>query len=297
MTTDSAEQGGPDTGFRIWPVVRQTFSVCASSAGIRLFLFTYVFFALLEVMATAAFGKGVGQAPLWISILKDLTTIAFIVFSIGVIASGADQVLEGKRFPLIRSLMRARQRFFPLSGTLVIVVVAVLAPFIAVRVQDRLSGGLFLYPWLWDAAVLPAIFIATWLGTSIAACVIERSDPIASIRRSVRLTKLAPWRVGTIALIIAFIATPGRNLILILVSYIYFPAFELLTGLLDLPSSLWWEWKLRLFTDYRMVYFLVGRIPPVLAVMLVVIVAVVVLRNLRRCARRSGDDGVMAVFE
>jgi hypothetical protein len=59
------------------------------------------------------------------------------------------------------------------------------------------------------ALIFPAFMAATTWFVAMPACVVEETGPIASLRRSVQLTKGYRWKVFSVVLIIAIIDLPS----------------------------------------------------------------------------------------
>jgi len=109
----------------------------------------------------------------WASGLGILAVVLLSTIGYGVCILKAFQHLSGEHRSLGDNLVQALLRFFPLLGVTVLFLFGLLA------------GSLLL--------IVPGIMLAVRWGVSTQVCVIERTGPIASLRRSAQLTDGNRW--------------------------------------------------------------------------------------------------------
>jgi hypothetical protein len=110
--------------------------------------------------------------------------LAFVLYA-AVTDAGA-RVLEGEAPRLGPSFGVALRRFWPLFGAMLLYVLAVML-------------GMILL-------VIPGIFVMIALFVVTPACVLERTGPVESLKRSAALTRGAGWRLFGLLLIVFLLA-------------------------------------------------------------------------------------------
>jgi hypothetical protein len=102
-----------------------------------------------------------------------------------IVLYGTFQDMRGKSFGFAESFRKGLARFFPIIGAAICFVFMVVL------------GTILL--------VVPAFIFMSMYYVSIPACVVERTGPIASLKRSAELTKGHRWKVLGVALVLAVV--------------------------------------------------------------------------------------------
>ncbi len=139
-------------------------------------------FSVLAALPKLIVGRE-GAVAVTLSVL--VTLAQYFVQFIGQIATvyGASRRLAGVSFTLGEALGVAVRRFLPLLAVGLMVGLVVILGFLLL--------------------VIPGLIAAVMLVLAVPACVIERSGPVASLNRSLYLTKGNRWRiVGALLLVV-----------------------------------------------------------------------------------------------
>jgi len=173
-------------GFRVGRVLSRAVSVFSRRFP-TFFIVTLVAASPLILMPMAS--PKPDTDPAQASLLAGITLVLFIVLlmlsmvSAAVVLHGTFQDMRQRPVSLIESLKVGLRRFLPLTG------LAFLASLLT------LLGFVLL--------VIPGLILYTMWFVAVAACVVERTGPCASLRRSQDLTKGHRWKIfGLVVLIL-----------------------------------------------------------------------------------------------
>ncbi|AOO81494.1 hypothetical protein [Bosea vaviloviae] len=183
-----SEQSVSGAPFRVGAVLDKTFTVFTRQFGkfILLALIPMAPLLLLGLLMGAGSGAGVGLA-----VAAGVTAIATLVLQVMAQATslyGAFQEMRGQPFTIGQSLQIGLAQTIPVIG---------------VSLLSGLAAGLGIMLF-----VIPGVIVMCMLSAAIPACVIEKTGVMASLRRSMALTKGYRWQVfGLLMLsfVIAFI--------------------------------------------------------------------------------------------
>jgi hypothetical protein len=172
--------------FRVGPVVSRSFAL--------LFRHFLLFFIITLIAFSPLLVIGVASANAQADPVQALTTMAvsFVLlmvlsmFSSAIILHGTFQDMRNRPVNLFESLKVAFRRFFPLI-------------LLALLETVLLMLGLILL-------IVPGIMLYTMWLVGVAACVVERTGPWRSLRRSQELTKGHRWKIFGLFLLLVLLS-------------------------------------------------------------------------------------------
>jgi hypothetical protein len=204
MTDASVATAAPrfaEGDFRVGRVLARAVSML-SRRFLPFCLVTFVAFAPLILLPRVAMSGGIDPDQvllvLGLSFVIAMAQIMISTFSSAVILHGAFQDMRNRPVNLVESLKVGLRRFLPLLGLAFLVAILVLLGF-----------ALF---------IIPGLILYTMWFVSVAACVVERTGPWTSMRRSRQLTKGHRWKIFGLALLLLLLSLVSRALRLVLVS-------------------------------------------------------------------------------
>lgn len=192
--------------FRVGRVLTRAFSVL-SRRFLPFFVVTFVAFAPLILVQRASMSAEIDpdlaipdQALMVLGLSFVLAMAQMIVstFSSAVILHGAFQDMRNRPVNLVESLKVALRRFLPLLGLAFLVALLVLLGFALL--------------------IIPGLILYTMWFVAVAACVVERTGPWRSMRRSRELTKGHRWKIFGVALLLILFSLVNRALRFVLIS-------------------------------------------------------------------------------
>ena len=181
--------------FRVGRVLSRSVSVF-SRRFLTFFIVTLVASSPLILMQMAAVKPDTDPAQALV--LVGLSLVLFMVLlvlsmvSSAIILHGAFQDMRRRPVSLIESLKVGLRRFLPLTG-------------LAFLVGILTVLGIM-------AFVIPGLILYTMWFVAVAACVVDRTGPWASMRRSRELTKGHRWKILGLALLLLLLS--GLNVVL-----------------------------------------------------------------------------------
>jgi hypothetical protein len=183
--------------FRVGPVISRSFSLLFRHF-LMFFLVTLVALSpLLLIRQVAQSGDAVDPTQALITLgVSFLLLMVLSMLSTAVILQGAFQDMRKRPINLLESLKVAFRRFFPLIVLAILETVLLMLGIIALVVP-----GLILY--------------TMWL-VAVPACVVERTGPWRSLRRSQELTKGHRWKIFGLFLVLVLISLINPVLQLVL---------------------------------------------------------------------------------
>jgi len=213
-------------GFRVGRVLSQSFTLLLRHFGkfILLGLIAALPMLFLLLFNRPPPGQQIHMDLGWSLVLVGLLTLLLQVICEAAVIFGAFQAMRGREFSIGDSVSRGLQRFLPVLGTGICLVIAVAVGFI-----------LF---------IVPGFIFLTMFMVAIPACVVEGLGPIRSLGRSRELTSGHRWRLlglyVALILLIAIVRVPiemifgaiGGTALAGIVGFLYTAAttaFQLLT--------------------------------------------------------------------
>ena len=186
--------------FRVGRVLSRALSVM-SRRFLPFCIVTFVAFlpliAVQKVLASAGINRSQILILVGLSFALAMVQMMIGTFTSAVILHGAFQDIRNRPVNLVESLKVGLRRFLPVLG------LAFLAALLIVLGFALLIPGLILYT-MWFVAV--------------AACVVERTGPWTSMRRSRELTKGHRWKIFGVALLLMLLSVVNRVFRLVLFS-------------------------------------------------------------------------------
>ena len=199
-SVDTAETRITEGDFRVGRVLSRAVSVL-SRRFLPFCIVTFVAFLPLILVSRVSMSGGIDPDQtliiLGLSFALAMAQMMISTFTSAVILHGAFQDIRNRPVDMVEALKVGLRRFLPVLG------LAFLAALLIVLGFALLIPGLILYT-MWFVAV--------------AACVVERTGPWTSMRRSRELTKGHRWKILGIALLLFLLSLINRVLRLVLVS-------------------------------------------------------------------------------
>jgi hypothetical protein len=187
--------------FRVGRVLTRAVSML-SRRFLPFFVVTFVAFAPLILVQRAARSAEIDpdqiSMVLGLSFVLAMAQMMVSTFSSAVILHGAFQDMRNRPVNLVESLKVGLRRFLPLLGLAFLVALLVLL-------------GIALL-------IIPGLILYTMWFVSVAACVVERTGPWTSMRRSRELTKGHRWKIFGVALLLILLSLVSRLLNMVLTS-------------------------------------------------------------------------------
>jgi len=187
--------------FRVGRVLSRALSVM-SRRFLPFCIVTFVAFlpmiAVQKVLASADINRSQILIMLGLSFGLAMVQMMIGTFTSAVILHGAFQDIRNRPVNLVESLKVGLRRFLPVLG------LAFLAALLVV-----LGFALL---------IIPGLILYTMWFVAVAACVVERTGPWTSMRRSRELTKGHRWKIFGVALLLMLLSLVNRVLRLVLVS-------------------------------------------------------------------------------
>lgn len=190
-----------EDGFRVGRVLGRSFGVLGRHF-IQFLLVTIVPIApLAYVMGfEVASLVGVKNPDPAVGVRVGLLFIAAIAFwglammiAQAIVLYGTFQDMRGKPARFGEALVKGFARFFPIIGLAICTLLAVAAGFVLL--------------------IIPGIMFAVMFYVALPACVVERLGPIASMKRSIALTKGHRWKIFGILILIGLLSGIGGAVI------------------------------------------------------------------------------------
>lgn len=253
MTNTAMSTPFAEGDFRVGRVISQSASVLTGNFP-TLFLIGVIAYLPIQLAALWFTGLAAGGAlpagtsPAQIGIAAFLFLFVMIVFSLfaqAVILHAAFQHMRNQPANIFESLKVGLRRFFPLlllgivMGLLMVLVFAALS--MAAGIVVVISGNTVYTIVATILAVVlgfatVAILYTMWF-VAVAACVVERRGPFASMGRSRQLTKEHRWRIFGLLLLLFFVST----VVSVLIELVLRPAAgTILTFLVTLAWTAIW---------------------------------------------------------
>lgn len=110
-----------------------------------------------------------------------------------IVLYGTFQDMRGKPAPFGEAVIKGFARFFPIIGLAICTLLAVWAGFLLL--------------------IIPGIMFAVMFYVALPACVVERLGPIASMKRSIALTRGHRWKIFGILILIVLLSAIGGGVI------------------------------------------------------------------------------------
>ena len=200
-STAAAETRFAEGDFRVGRVLTRAVSVL-SRRFLPFCIVTFVAFLPLIAVSRASISGEIDPDQtliiLGLSFALAMAQMMISTFTSAVILHGAFQDMRHRPVSLAESLKVGLRRFLPLLGLAFLMALLIVLGFALLIIQ-----GLILYT-MWFVAV--------------AACVVERTGPWTSMRRSRELTKGHRWKIFGVALLLILLSLVNRVLRLMLVS-------------------------------------------------------------------------------
>ena len=200
-SVDTAETRITEGDFRVGRVLSRAVSVL-SRRFLPFCIVTFVAFLPLILVSRVSMSGGIDPDQtliiLGLSFALAMAQMMISTFTSAVILHGAFQDIRNRPVNVVESLKVGLRRFLPLLG------LAFLAALLVV-----LGFALF---------IIPGLILYTMWFVAVAACVVERTGPWTSMRRSRELTKGHRWKIFGVALLLILISLINRVLRLVLVS-------------------------------------------------------------------------------
>lgn len=182
-----------EDGFRVGRVLGRSFGVLFRHF-VQFLLVTIVPIAPLayvigvEVVSVAGVKHPDPAASVRIALLM-MAAVAFWVLAMmiaqAIVLYGTFQDMRGKPMRFGEAIVKGFARFFPIIGLAFCSLIAVGAGFVLL--------------------IIPGIMFAVMFYVALPACVVERLGPIASMKRSMALTKGHRWKIFGILILVALI--------------------------------------------------------------------------------------------
>jgi uncharacterized membrane protein len=172
--------------FRVGPVISRSFALLFRHF-LTFFIITLIAFSPLLLMRGAAANAEADPVQTLITLgVSFVLLMVLSVFSSAIILHGTFQDMRNRPVKLLESLKVALRRLLPL------IVLALLESVLLVL-------GLILL-------IVPGIILYTMWLVAVAACVVERTGPWRSLRRSQELTKGHRWKIFGLFLLLLLLS-------------------------------------------------------------------------------------------
>jgi len=200
-SVDTAETRITEGDFHVGRVLSRAVSVL-SRRFLPFCIVTFVAFLPLILVSRVSMSGGIDPDQtliiLGLSFALAMAQMMISTFTSAVILHGAFQDIRNRPVNVVESLKVGLRRFLPLLG------LAFLAALLVV-----LGFALF---------IIPGLILYTMWFVAVAACIVERTGPWTSMRRSRELTKGHRWKIFGVALLLILLSLINRVLRLVLVS-------------------------------------------------------------------------------
>ncbi|SFJ92156.1 hypothetical protein SAMN05216304_11914 [Bosea sp. OK403] len=190
FVSEQPASGGP---FRVGAVLDKTFAVFSRQLGKFILLALIPMAPLLLLVLIMGAGGGAGAGFAVAAAVIGIATFVLQVMAQATSLYGAFQEMRGQPFTIGQSLQIGLAQVLPVIG------VALLSGLAA-----GLGAMLF---------VIPGLIVMCMLAVAIPACVIEKTDVMASLYRSVALTKGYRWQVFGLLMLIFAVALIGSSVL------------------------------------------------------------------------------------
>ncbi|TDR85285.1 hypothetical protein [Enterovirga rhinocerotis] len=175
--------------FQVGPVISKAFAVLGRRFGKFVLLSLLPMAPLLLLILGVVSGEAFGRGLIVFSVLTMIATVVLQTAAQATTLYGAFQEMRGQPFTIGQSLRLGLARVAPVIGVGLLIGLAV-------------GLGFLLF-------IVPGIIIGCMLYVAIPACVIEKKGVMASLRRSVALTKGHRWQIFGLFLLVVVITMAG----------------------------------------------------------------------------------------